>query len=428
VSQGNEAQPLAATSGGESRHEHPQRRRGIVVDRDAVALHGTEGGTGPTVLLLHAGGERRSVWDPLLEPLTASGMRTVAFDLRGHGDSAGVATSLQVLAADVRAMVERERPPVILVGASLGGFAALAALAEPSVVCRVVGLVLVDVVPAPDPDPVRAWLDARGLLADHAAIADDILGRGPQLLATTAALDMPILLVRGGRSPLSDDDVDRLRGANRRVVVTAVERAGHLVARDAPSELAGILTEHASQWLATAAVVQRAFALQRSLGADRIEHPGGTLIAHLRRVYALTLEWEATPRVQLAAICHASYGTDGFPHALLTDDDRWKLRDVIGSDAEALVHVYGVCDRSRTYRTLHTDQRQVFDRFTGGATAINGADMRDFAVLTIANELDVARHATLPAPSVRQIRVLVAALAAHAPDPAAHALADPALA
>jgi pimeloyl-ACP methyl ester carboxylesterase len=246
VAQGNDPRSSAATAGHPTRHSRLRQRREIVLDRDGVALYGTVAGTGPTLLLLHAGGERRNVWDPLIEPLTASGMRTVAFDLRGHGDSAGVATSLHVLAADVRAMVEREGAQVILVGASLGGFAALAALQDPSTARRVFGLVLVDVVPDPEPEPVRAWLDARGLLAAHATIAEDILGRGPELLATAKALDMPILLVRGGRSVLGHDDVGRLRRANRRVTMTAVECAGHLVARDAPSELARILIGHAS--------------------------------------------------------------------------------------------------------------------------------------------------------------------------------------
>lgn len=400
----------------------------VVLERGDVTLAGTASGTGPTVLLLHAGGERRSVWDPLHAPLTAAGLRAVAYDQRGHGESSGLASSLQALGDDVRAMVDRERGPVVVVGASLGGFAGLAALAEPATASRVVGLVLVDVVPDPDPSRVRPWLDARGLLGEAAVLVDDILGRGKQLLATAAALDMPILLVRAGRSPLGDDDVDRLRCANRRVTVTNVAGAGHLVARDAPIQLAAIVADHAARWLAADVVVQRAFRLQRSLGAERVDHPGGTLLAHLRRVHALAAGWHAAPRVQLAAICHASYGTDGFPHALLSGADRQRLRDVIGAEAEALVHLYGMCDRSRTYPALATDRACVVDRLTGDVTAISGADVRDFAVLTIANELDVARHAWLPASTVAAIRALIAVLAPHAPDEAARALADEALA
>lgn len=175
-------------------------------------------------------------------------------------------------------------------------------------------------------------------------------------------------------------------------------------------------------------VVRRAFELQRTLGAEQIDHPGGTLHAHLRRVHALTVEWNAAPHTQLAAICHASYGTDGFQPALLPTTDRERLRHVIGPDAEALVYLYGACDRVRTYPNLGRQPLPMIDRFTGTSRAIHGAELRDFAVLTIVNELDVARHARLPTSTLRGIRRLVAALASCAPEEAARALADQALA
>lgn len=216
-----------------------------------VTLQATVTGTGPTVLLLHAGGERRGVWAPVAAWMTTCGLRTVAFDLRGHGGSSGRATTIRALADDVIAMVAREPAPIVAVGASLGGLAAIAALADPSTARRVAGLVLVDVVPDPDPARVRSWLDDIGLRDQHAELVENILGSGPELRATAAALDLPILLVRGGRrSPLRDADVDRLRTAHGRVTVARVPAAGHLVARDAPAELARIVSAQATAWLA----------------------------------------------------------------------------------------------------------------------------------------------------------------------------------
>lgn len=398
----------------------------VGLDLGDVTLRATVTGTGPTVLLLHAGGERRGVWAPVAERMTS--LRTVAVDLRGHGDSPGPATTLRALADDVVAMVAREPAPVVVVGASLGGLAALAALADPDTARRVAGVVLVDVVPDPDPARVHSWLDEQWLGDRHPELVADILAAGPELLAAAGALEVPVLLVRGGGSPLRDVDADRLRAANRRVTTTHVPGAGHLVARDAPAELARIVSAHATTWLAADEVVHRAFELQRGLGAERIEHPGGTLLAHLRRVHALAVEWNADPRTRLAAICHASYGTDGFRHALLPSTDRQRLRDVIGPDAEALVYLYGACDRERTYPELGRRPLPAADRFTTTSNMIDGADLRDFAVLTIVNELDVARHAQLPASTRTQIRDLVAALASYAPAEAARALADDALA
>lgn len=246
-----------------------------------VTLRGTVTGAGPTVLLLHAGGEQRGVWAPVASRLAAAGLRTVAFDLRGHGESTGEATVLRAVADDVVEMVRREPTPLVVVGASVGGLAAIAALGEPDIARRVAGLILVDVVPNSDPDRVRAWLSEIGLRDQRTELVEDSLAAGPALHATAVGSEVPMLLVRGGQSPLTDAEVDRLL-ADRRVTVTCVPDVGHLVAREAPEELARIVSEHANTWLATAQVVQSAFDLQRVLGADGIEHPGGTLHAHLR--------------------------------------------------------------------------------------------------------------------------------------------------
>ncbi|MFE1596175.1 alpha/beta fold hydrolase [Nocardia sp. NPDC058705] len=399
----------------------------VEITSSDVILRGTATGDGPTILLLHAGGERRSVWARVAVRIAAAGFRAVAFDLRGHGESTGNATTLRTIADDVAEMVRREPAPIVVVGASVGGLAAIAALGEPSVARHVVGLALVDVVPNSDPERVRSWLSAEGLRDQLVGLTENSLAAGPQLHATAVELDLPVLLVRGGRSPLTDAEVDRFI-ADRPVTVALVPDVGHLVAREAPDELARIISAHATTWLATDRAVQGAFDLQRALGADKIEHPGGTLHAHLHRVHALLVEWNAAPRTRLAAICHASYGTDGFAVELLSANDRPRLAKVIGHHAEALVYLYGGCDRARTYRDLGRAPLSVVDRFTGVPRPIEGADLHDFAVLTIANELDVARHAQVP-PSARSgIRSLVVALASYAPDEAARALADAALA
>ncbi len=128
------------------------------------------------------------------------------------------------------------------------------------------------------------------------------------------------------------------------------------------------------------------------LGADLIPHPGGTLLAHLERVRERLALWGARPALQLAGFCHAAYGTDGFPTALLSLDRRPELAAVIGPDAEAIVHFYASCDRAASYPSL-ADFAPVFhDRFTGRTYAPDLLPRRDFAELTAANELDLARR------------------------------------
>jgi pimeloyl-ACP methyl ester carboxylesterase len=395
----------------------PRPRR---IARPDAVLRGEEVGAGPTVLLLHAGGERRQVWTPVSDVLVAAGLRCVAFDQRGHGDSDGSPTALAPCAADVAAMLDTEPPGCVVVGASLGGLAAIAALADPAVRVKVAGLVLVDVVPNLEPDRVRRFLAAGGLLDAHAALVDDILAHGPRLERVTSALELPVLLVRGGSgSPLTDDDADRLLRLTPHAAVTRIPGAGHLVARDRPVALADAIADGTAEW--------PALALLRELGAGQLDHPGGNLLDHVQRVRELVAGRGGGRRVRLAALCHAAYGTDGFPPALLPLDRRARLRAAIGDEAEALVYRYGACDRSRTYAHLGASPLPLADRFTGDVVDLAGTDLTDFARLTIANELDVARTAPLIPEARRGIRALVAALTAYVPDAAAHALADPAL-
>ncbi|MQY34600.1 hypothetical protein SRB17_25700 [Streptomyces sp. RB17] len=133
-----------------------------------------------------------------------------------------------------------------------------------------------------------------------------------------------------------------------------------------------------------------ALAILRAAGAERIEHPGGTLLAHLQRVSALLASWGARSALVSAGLCHAFYGTDGFPVALLDLGRRAELVEAIGAEAEALVHFYASCDRKPSYRALADDQGLFVDRFTGAGIRPSLAARRDFAELTAANELDIA--------------------------------------
>jgi len=79
----------------------------------------------------------------------------------------------------------------------------------------------------------------------------------------------------------------------------------------------------------------------RQGGAGSIQHPGGTLYAHLCRVHDRLAELECGVDTPLAGLVHAVYGTDGFDVTLLDWNDRATLRNLIGDDAEALVYLSG---------------------------------------------------------------------------------------
>jgi pimeloyl-ACP methyl ester carboxylesterase len=219
------------------------------IARPDAVLHGEEVGAGPTFLLLHAGGERRQVWRPVGAVLTAAGFRCVAYDQRGHGDSGGSALTLSACAEDVAVMLRAEPSGCVLVGSSLGGLAAVAALADPAVRARVSGLVLVDVVPCLEPARVRRFLAAGGLSYAYTDLVDDILDHVPELRQITAELALPILLVHGDTgSAVTHEDIDRLLDLAPATTVRTVTDAGHLIARDQPVALAQTIIDVTADW------------------------------------------------------------------------------------------------------------------------------------------------------------------------------------
>ncbi len=203
--------------------------------RPDAELVGDAMGEGPDVLLLHAGGESRLVWRPVMSMLSARGFRSVAFDQRGHGESTGSPQDgVLAYGGDAMAMIGQLQSPVV-VGGSLGGFALMLALE--ALEGEVAGLVLADVTPAPDPELTHAYLSPRGGLG-ASPIVEDILSRSEQMTRIVAALRLPVLLICGGeRSPIDEKARAGFSSLAPHARIEIVEGAGHLVARDAPDEL-----------------------------------------------------------------------------------------------------------------------------------------------------------------------------------------------
>lgn len=115
--------------------------------RFAADVAGPAGGT--PVLLLHGAGQTRASWRGAVEALGAAGFHAIAVDLRGHGGTSPASDGdyrYERFADDVRGLVRLMPSEPFVVGASLGGLAALLALGEePAVAAR--ALVLVDIVP-----------------------------------------------------------------------------------------------------------------------------------------------------------------------------------------------------------------------------------------------------------------------------------------
>ncbi len=95
------------------------------------------GDSGAPVLLLHGGGQTRHAWSKTAIEIARTGLTAFALDQRGHGDSAWVANGAYEFAdyaADAKAvaaeLTRRAGIKPIVIGASLGGIAALLAEGE----------------------------------------------------------------------------------------------------------------------------------------------------------------------------------------------------------------------------------------------------------------------------------------------------------
>lgn len=212
------------------------------VEGAGVALHYRSRGEGPAVLVVHGMASDAQAWEPALEQLAAAGLRAIALDRRGYGDS-GVpqpyaATTVQEQAEDVAALlhaVGRGGAPALLVGDGFGALVVLellvrlpelahgAVLAEPPLYAFVPAATpaladertlleqgLRDGGPAA---AVRAWLAEAGVVVDEAgaerAVAAaqgffaDYAGRASWSPSRRElrAIGVPVAVVTGPLSP-----------------------------------------------------------------------------------------------------------------------------------------------------------------------------------------------------------------------------------
>jgi pimeloyl-ACP methyl ester carboxylesterase len=241
----------------------------------------------PRFAFLHGGGLNAHTWDTVALALDAP---LLALDLPGHGHSLwrdDARYDPVTIAPTVIAALEEAAPNTdVLVGQSLGGLTAIAVAAErPDLVRRVA---IVDVSPGlvvKQDNQVRAFLagpesfatreeiverarafglgvstasvergvyhntvqgeDGRWVFRHHLAnlppseapVSFDFSSLWPAF----DALSLPIMVVRGSRGFLDDDDIAELKSHQPAVIVSVIE-SGHNVQEDDPVALAHVLT------------------------------------------------------------------------------------------------------------------------------------------------------------------------------------------
>jgi pimeloyl-ACP methyl ester carboxylesterase len=155
---------------------------------DGLELAGDRRGdpVAPPVLLLHGGGQTRYSWGGTAAVLADAGWDAYTVDLRGHGESAWSESAdyrLTTMARDTAMVVHEIGQSPFLIGASLGGLAAvmLTGEVEPGVAR---GVVLVDVVPDMEragAQRIQAFMAERALtgFASLEEVADAVAAYNP---------------------------------------------------------------------------------------------------------------------------------------------------------------------------------------------------------------------------------------------------------
>jgi pimeloyl-ACP methyl ester carboxylesterase len=233
-------------------------------------------GSGPAVLLLHAGLTDRRMWEPQWPALTRH-FNAIRFDARGFGNSSDPKRpyTLHDDALEVLDALEVDR--AALVGASMGGSAALdLALARPE---RAAALVTIASTPSGwshSADLIRAWDAVEDAYERRGAEAANELEmrmwldgpyRRPEAVDRDVRLSIAsvnhVLLERQSRFPAEPDELDPPAiGRLEELAVPSLVVTGEL---DQPSVIAG------------------AFEIARRTGAEHEEIPDAAHLPNLER-------------------------------------------------------------------------------------------------------------------------------------------------
>jgi pimeloyl-ACP methyl ester carboxylesterase len=205
------------------------------------------------VLLLHAWPPDERMWEPQLAAVREAGLEPVAPRLYGRGPS------IDGWAAQLLGEVEG---PFVAVGASMGGYCALAlARRAPE---RVVGLVLVGSRPGADSEERRRYRDELAaelrrngapaefpadISAEEYAVAQEAMGDRPDLTSVASSFGGPLLVCVGDADEIvSVEEARSVADGALLGTLEVFEGAGHLLSLEQPERFNTVLREFLGRW------------------------------------------------------------------------------------------------------------------------------------------------------------------------------------
>lgn len=205
------------------------------------------------VVLLHAWPPDERMWELQLGPLREAGFEPVAPRLYGRG------ASIEAWAAQLLGELEG---PFVAVGASMGGYLALAlARRAPE---RVVGLALVGSRAGADTEERRRFRDElvaslrrdgvpdeleTEVAAEELAVAQEAMRDRPDLSGVAASFGGPLLVCVGEADDIvSVEEARSIADSALDGSLEVFEGAGHLLSVEQPDRFSAVLDEFLARW------------------------------------------------------------------------------------------------------------------------------------------------------------------------------------
>jgi pimeloyl-ACP methyl ester carboxylesterase len=169
----------------------------MYVNVQGLGMAYSDAGKGVPLLFVHGYPLNRKLWGPQLEDLSTAA-RTLAPDLRGHGDSQAMPGpySMDLFADDLNAFLDALgiRQPVIICGLSMGGYVAFAFYRKYAP--RVAGMILTATRAAADTPEARAGRDQSMVTARQQGARAIVEGMLPKMLSPKTFAGQPELVSR----------------------------------------------------------------------------------------------------------------------------------------------------------------------------------------------------------------------------------------
>lgn len=125
------------------------------------------------------------------------------------------------------------------------------------------------------------------------------------------------------------------------------------------------------------------------LGCLDKSHSGRSLKEHLIGTYKYLNKWKCRKDLCIAGLCHSIYGTESFNQISISNNERQKVKEIIGSKSETIVFYFGIHVKDHFWKNIEKKRDfRLQNRITNEEFAITKNQLDDMVTLTLANWLE----------------------------------------